>query len=333
MLIPFAIEPEAYKAVERYDLADKKILIKPLLAFWRNHGVLLVPTGNEWDEWVSNLDPYQRGLLMDAYKEDRKYRRKNTGEIRWDSLQTDADIAGCGDSLNVGMVVLEPTRATVLGLPAGAYCLHCGQVEITLWHYVGETCVATGLHELAQKRIRPQDTREAIWEQRLRDYAEYSRHVVIADPYAVRGISRTDKPSTALPFLLERLMGSERKNRKALNVSVFSTYDDRNPDDSFYKIKSDIENFCSSRIVRSSSVKKIDFYLLSEGAFHDRWLRFDSNVITLGHGLTVLERYARRQSDSTEFELKDDETAVFELINNEKKLKSLWKSLEHFTIP
>lgn len=341
MLIPFAIEPEAYKAAEQHDLGEKKILIRSLLDFWRDHGVLLLPGGNEWDEWVSKLDPIQGGRLKDAYKDDRKFRRKNTGEIRWDSLKSDADIVECGDSLNIGMVILEPTRASVLGLPDGDHCKHCGQVEITLWHYASHTCSIDGLRDLAQKRIQPEDTPQAIWDSRLRNYAEYSRQVVIADPYAAHNLSQTREPSNGLPFLLNRLMGGDRKNGKSLNITVFSTYDDRDsasPHDSFANIKSKIEGFFNGQMAHSG-VKKIDFYLLSyvshHRKFHDRWVRFDNNVITLGKGLAVLDpvHYNHRQNSlSIDFGLISKEDSVSDIMHDENELKRACKGFEHFTI-
>lgn len=352
MLIPFAIEPEAYTAVAERDVADKKLCVKHLLEFWRDHGVLVVPQGDEWDEWVSKLDQHQRGLLIDAYKENGKFRRRHceigVEQVRWDTIRSPADVNRYATQLDIGMFILEPTRASEVGLPIPVTepCEHPNGngllPEITLWHFANETCKIGELRDLAQKPISSDDDPEIIWEQRLRDYAEYSHQVVIADPYAVRGFSQDPQHCNGLKFLLKHLMDCERKTtgKSKLLVSVFSTYDRRalsdpghNVADSLVNIKNNIEDFYSSKIV-NSSVKRIRFHLSTDDTLHGRWLRFDNNVITLGHGLRVLEPSPRPQVDEPEFQLNYSEAASAGKKNIENTLKNKSRGLfETFTVP
>ena len=348
MLIPFVIEPDAYKVIEGRSPAEKKHSVDELLNFWHDHGVLVVPAGYDWYDCLKKLDHNQRGRLEVAYKSELIFRKRNKrqGEICWDELQSPADAIRYADQLDIGLFILEPTRASEIGLPEpiAEPCAHPngdGLPEITLWHHANDTCGIANLRVLAQKRIQPWDTPQTIWEERLRGYAEYSKHIVIADRYAARGLSRDRQPSKALPFLLNHLMGSERKNGKPFSLSVFSTYDDTHDassDDSFAQIKSKIEQVCDGN-VNNPNIAKIDFYLLSEvhhgQKFHERWIRFDNNVIVLGKGLEMLEpiHYGHRNDSlSLEFGLKH-ESAVSDIRRDEKTLESYCKGFEHFRIP
>lgn len=346
MLVQFAIEPEAHTAVEDRGPAEKKGYINRLLDFWRDHGVLVVPKARAgWEDWVSKLDQKQRDSLMGAYKSAQKYRRRHC-DICWNELQSPADVSRYADQLDIGMIILEPTRAMELGLSSSMDdpCAHCGRAEITLWQFASDTCELVRLRELSQEDIKQKDTPQAIWENRLRGYAQHSQRAVIVDRWAVRDLSLTHEPSVALPFLLSRLIDGDRKNRKLLSVSVISTYDDgSNPDldNSLEKVKSKIEDMLSGKL-SNSSVKKIDFYLLADSTasqldFHDRWIRFDDNVIEIGRGLEILEpmhyrrRVRRREGVGSSMYLRRSGADTRK--DHERKLQGSCKGRnEHFTI-
>ena len=347
MLVPFIIEPGAYDATEfRSDVRgrEEKRLVKDFMDFWHDHGVLVMPEGYDWDACLENLGQNQRDRLQVAYTAEGAFRKRNRrqGQICWNELESHADLNQCAAQLDIGMFILEPVRAMELGLSGDDLCKRCGQVEITLWGHVKATDSVTALRVLAQKPIQPEDTQQAIWEERLRGYAEYSKEIAIVDPFVVRGLSRDHQPSTALPFLLKRLMGCELKNGKRRNLHVVSTYGDEpgtNLDDSLAKIKSNIERFCDGN-VSNSNIAKIKFSLLSHadhGAkFHDRWIRFDNNVITLDHGLAMMEPNCysfRKDNYIFGFGLKPESVAP-DYIRDEERLAVLCDGLnEHFTIP
>ena len=332
MLVRFVVEPEAFlEETFGSDAATIRSSLGYLREFWSEHGILVQPSGEyEQDRWWDTHDKLAdkaRDEFFELFLDDpppAEFRTvQSQHEMRFDDVETNAVLAEYAQQLDFDLALLQPARAVELGLPEDEFCA-CDhvtfidrQAEITRWHLVNHTCKIRDLKELAGKDIAGSETPTDIWQHRIRDYAEYSHDLVIADPYATRDLEDDENPNEGLVTLLRFIFGLKREDngrRRRLNITIFGTYDQSStakPQNSLANVRRILTDKINEMNSAQTRVSTVNVYLLSypdnSGLFHDRWLRFNHNVLGLGQGLVVFnhKHSRRRRTSERDFFLKN----------------------------
>lgn len=314
MLVRFVVEPEAFlEETFGNDAATIRSSLAHLREFWSEHGVLVRPAGEHEQErwWMTHdqLPDKARDEFFEMFLDDPASDDFRTVEsqhcMRFDDVKSIEVLGDYAERIGFELALLQPARAVELGLPDDEFCA-CDhgttidrQTEITRWHLVNHTCKIRQVRELAGRDIPRDESPKEIWRTRLRDYAEHSHEVVIADPYATRDLDHGENPDQGLLTLLNFLFGLKREDdngrRRRLDVTIFGTYDDgvnAGLENSLANLRCVLYEKISAMWCEQTRVSTVKVYLLSDrnnsGLFHDRWLRFDNNVLGLGQGLSVL---------------------------------------------
>ena len=312
MIAKFAIDPEAIRH-DPLPPRDKNLATKNLLEFWRSHGFLV--NYADLDRTLSTLPDSIRNALRIAVSGDpngRLYRRQGSQRIAIDWENTDR--ATLGDS-KIEIVLPRAQLASDLGLSRDAPCCRCGNAEVTLWHLVNQTCEMAGhvrarIRESAVSIDIPLDqTAEELWGQRFQSYAEYpGSEVVLADPYAVRGL---DEPRRGTPGLIS-LLNFLARDTKNCTFTIYSTYlPNTNPHSGKGNSYNQIEDGIIQNLIRAvgqlrgNGILQIEVYLLPDRTFHNRRMRFNFNGFSIGDGIDILEPLRRRVMDTPTCALMD----------------------------
>ena len=357
MLVRFVVEPEAFlEETFGKDAATIRSSLGYLREFWSEHGILVQPS-YEQDRWWDTYDKLPdkvRDDFFELFLDDPPSAEFRTVQsehgMRFDDVKTNAVLAEYAEELGFELALLQPARAVELGLPDDEFCA-CHNVssidreaEITRWHLVNHTCKIMDLRKLAGKDIAGTETPTYIWQHRMRDYAEYSDEVVIADPYATRDLDDKENPNDGLLTLLGFMFGLKREDngrRRRLNLTIFGTYDQSagaKPKNSLANVRCVLKDKINEMKSEQTRVTAVNVYLLAypdnSGLFHDRWIRFDQNVIGLGQGLVVFNdlHSRRRKTSERDFFLKN-RSGFDSSQKDEKALANACKGLnEKFTM-
>ena len=365
MLSRFVIEPAAF-ANEPFsrDVATMKGYRASLIEFWRDHGVWVHPRNSqslaEWQDAIKALPVELRQSFTALFLEDvplpgfRTVRL--TEHLNFDEARSYTDLTSITSKLGIDLALLEPTRAIELGLDDGALCA-CASfprlaeyTEITRWHLVQRTCRIEQIKRLSGRDIKSDDNPKDIWSQRLQAYAEHSRDIIIGDPYCTYDLSIDNTHQhnnnlnhglfNLLRYLTELKPRLDEKSAPDVNISIYATYDNghsANPNNRLASIKEALHSNINNMQASGSRIKAVHVYLAPSNAhlFHDRWLRFDHNAISLGKGVEVfnyVHTLRRKNAGDSDFQLKNPD-AVESTKNDEGKIAAACNGLnEHFTI-
>ena len=365
MLSRFVIEPAAI-ANEPFlcDVATMKGHRDNLIEFWRDHGVWVHPRNSkslaEWHLAIEALPVKLRQIFTALFLEDvplRGFRTVRLDEdLNFDEAQSYTDLTGITRKLGIDLALLEPTRAIGLGLDDDAFCACASYpclaecTEITRWHLVAHTCRIEQIKRLAGRDIKSDDNPKDIWNQRLRAYAEHSRDIIIGDPYCTYDLSTDNTHQhnnnlnhglfNLLRYFTELKPRLDEKSAPDVTISIYATYENEynaNPNNSLASIKEALHSNINNMRASNSRIKAIHVYLAPSNAhlFHDRWLRFDHNAISLGKGVEVfnyVHTLRRKNAGDSDFQLKNPD-GVASTQNDEGKIAAACNGLnEHFTI-
>ena len=294
MILRFLIEPESLKEV--VDKGEWPTFLQYLAHFWPSHGLLVMPPDFASNLKESGLDATSLGEWQTFIMRD-SYRKSTDKEIlsgfEWVNVQSWESLSGYKATFDLAL--LQETRAACFNLLNGdEFCKHdpLGQIPIELarCNHILLTCRVKELERLAESAIPREETPDEIWNKRFRAYAMHSTSVAILDKYAVRDNQK------GWQFLLRKLVEEGWQSYNSLqNVEIYSTYRDfQGPNtDSAPQIKSSIEAYGNSLLKEFGSAipgVKITVKLLAEQDMkHDRWIRFDSNIVELSSGLSIFE--------------------------------------------
>ena len=324
MILQFAIEPEVLK-----DVADRGTwasFVDGLEQFWPSHGVLVMPSDFDKTFNQSGLDSHRLSewkKLVTHEAHRKSYSPKEFVGFDWATVESWKDLKPCDNKIDLAL--LQDVRAAVFGLiEDDVPCLHDPRqevlVEIARGHHLSSTCRVQDLRELATKVVGPIGNPDQIWEQRLRKHAMHSTSVAVVDKFAIEN-------RQGLHLLLEKLVTDGwQSGAKTQTVDVYSSYKQfhgQGPG-SPSSIRSELEaeavrisNKLNSQVLNV----QVNVNLLHQADVpHDRWIRFDKNIIELGKGLEILEAN-RKQAFS--FQLKREDA---EREKQESYLRSLCKN-------
>ena len=299
MLLQFIIEPAAFG--ELVHRGNWGTFLASLESFWLPHGVLVMPDDFDEDLDKSGLDSYRisqwRTFIKDGYK---RILPKNQHGVDWVNALSWDDLKEHGGEFELAL--LQQTHAARFGLlNENEHCTHdpLGHIpiEITRGEHVLFTCQSQIMQNLGRNAVTPEETPQQVWTERLGNHVRHSTALLLVDIYAAE---RWD----GLQFFLEKIVTDGRQpGDKPQVVHIYSRY--RSFNGAGWGSAAFIKNQFRNEAKRLSdllgtSVPSVDIQIHlfhGDNIPNDRWLRFDENVIDLGHGLEVLES-SRSQSFS-----------------------------------
>ena len=292
LLVRFAIETNAIND------SAKPAHVRRLLERWERFGILVYPKRGDHAlrNRISGLAPTARKLWKTAWTKVVKNNGNAYRWVHWDGSEFDwgkvnAPQALASSGHEFELAVLEDLRAADLGVPHGE-SRRCGRVEGIRLRDVDVSDEFSKARTLGDKAIDRGESIRDIWSCRFRRFAAYSRQVVIVDQYAVQnnnveGILR-----------LLRLLDADAKGCR---VTVYSCLGSSGTQAARVegRIRAEAAGL-GGRGVVSVGVRlfrRKDFQRYA----HDRHLRFDSSVFSIGRGMKMFEKSNTKEATNVHY--------------------------------
>ncbi len=307
MLLRFVVEPEALKDLAHSGNWDS--FLGGLELFWPAHGIFIMPEDFDGILDQSGLDSHRisqwRQFMLAGQKRTFPH---NTRGIDWAEKQSWHDLEEVNGQFDLALLQ-QTTVARFRSSNDTEYCAHDPKnqvlIEITRGDHILYTCRSRRVQDLGSKSVTPEEPPRQVWEERLRDHAKHSTSVLLVDIYAARNWG-------GLRLFLEKLVTDGRKPGEDLQtVHIYSTYESFSGmgNNTAANVKNSIND--GVRQLRKEFRSAVPNLEVQVHLFHtsnfpnDRWMRFDDNVIELGHGLEVLEP-GRSQAFSFSLSARDE---------------------------
>ena len=326
IMLQFTIDPDALVDVIHRD--DWGAFVKRLDRFWRSQGVLVVPSNFKESLDQSQLSTERRKEWITILSQNSYRKNPMSKPLFGNKLTSWQDLQGFDDLIDVAAV----NESSLLGLGLASMDTHCGHdksgmttVEVTRGIHLSITCKVLAAEDLGTQAIPPEEPPDEIWENRLKRHAIYSNSVAVIDAYAIGNMD-------GLLFLIEKLVTDGWRNPKLYQTvdvySAYSTFSGRGPD-----APPSIRRRLKTEAQRLTSLLGSNFPKVSirvnllhskdiRDVTHDRWIRYNENIIELGDGLRVLQasnrgalNFTLKRNDS---ERKKQEGWLSSLCRNQK---------------
>ena len=302
------------------------MFFRDLERFWPSHGLLVIPSNFDDNLETAGLDGDRIGQLRTFLMREghRKIALNDVAEFDWTNILSWATLQEYSSQFDLAL--LQETRAAYFDLVSDdQFCIHDPQnivpIEVTRGYHGLYTCCVKEIEDLEKRSIPKEEPPDQVWRKRFRGHAMHSTSVAVIDKYAVR------RDFKGLRLFLKKLVTDGWQSAKNVQtVDIYSTYrafSGSGPESSL-TIKSALEEYgrqlsreLGSRLPKVHATVKL---LREKDMEHDRWIRFDSNVIELSSGLSALES-ERRQAYG--FVINDGDDARF---SEEVHLRSICKA-------
>ena len=315
MLLKFALEPDAI------DNSTTQACNNRLIQVWEQFGVLVHPNPRDASiaAIIANLhqEPKRRWqrTWAQVLRFPHRYRYSPVlggGEFTFSDISEPSDLAQV-DEFEVA--ILEETRALELDMPDGEGKLF-GDVEGIRLCDVDQSQKFQHSHQLSQEIIRINKPVNDLWKERFQRFAEYSQNVVIFDRYAVRDDNNQNIQG------LFRLLDFLDRDANGCNVVIYSSPDpSRNAASEVESIRNALESKAAE--LNNGGIKSLEVRLFRDDRFrrpgHDRHIRFDDNVFSIGIGVELFRHSSVQQAtdcSQTVLELNKPEYRTRQLDND-----------------
>ncbi len=297
MLVPFTVDPDVLR--EKNPGLDDMRRHATLLNMWGLLGQLVIPANTESEsELVAALKEAPQNVRT-IWREAIKNYRKRPGNPSFErALREDIPVTDESVCSGLRLVVLEPTRGELWGLPVDAYStLVAGNVEICRFGHQDATGVVQNAMALSNRPITRNEKPDQVWRERLQDLAAATGVVTIVDRYALKNFLEPSAAISGLERLMRNLAGLHVPNKKIVNLySAYSidwglTGSSRNFDSACKQIFGQLEDFCRS--IGDGAIRELNIFIAPDGKFgdvdHYRYIRFDNQtMLILDSGLEPL---------------------------------------------
>ena len=324
MILQFIVEPELLKDVA--DRGNWTTFVDSLERFWPSHGVLIMPPDFENTFNQSGLDSHRLSEWKKFVTHDAHRKSHLTTEFAgftWARLESWDDLDRY-DS-HIDLALLQDVRAALFGLVEDDIpCVHDPRqkvpIDIARGHHVLSACKVREVEDRAMKAVTPFESPEQVWQERFRRHAKHSTSVAVVDKFAI-------EDWTGLRLFLEKLVTDGWQSEvKTQTVDVYTTYQhfngqgQGNPSSIKSKIEAEAARLSNELNFQVPNVR-INVNLLHPADVpHDRWIRFDKNILELGKGLATLEA---NRNQAFSFQLKKEDIGRQQ---QEMRLKSLCRN-------
>lgn len=297
MLVPFAVDPNAL--LERSeDLTASRATHLTFLELWRTAGVLVCDqevNGKSLRKAVTQMrDQTLRKWWQSSLKHNRYRELEDTVWPDLTRAEASEDLAALVPPVRVAC--LESTRALEFGVLDGEFSRRCSvaDIEMCVMDALGRSASFREAKRLAQTDVETETRTALVWQERFAALAQYSDFVVVVDAYCLwnhaNAVGKGDLRASGLHRLLIELDATGLGH----DVTVFTTAGEagkgspgmtRDKAEALWRQEWDgmsgsgIRRLCLRLSPSASRFTSI---------FPDRFLRFDSTVANIGHGLEIL---------------------------------------------
>ena len=292
MLVKFALEPDAI------DNSTTQACNNRLIQAWERFGVLVYP--NPRDSFIkaiiANLrqGPQRRWQRTWAQVLRHPRRFRYSSEFDADDFAF-SDIEGPRDLAQrheFEVAVLEETRALELDILDGDGKFF-GNVEGVKLCDVDQSQKFQLSYQLSQEIIRINKPVDDLWQERFQRFAEYSQNIVIFDRFAVR-----DDANQNISGLF-RLIDLLDRDARGCNITIYSSPDPNiNQQAAVESIRNNLQS--KSGGLNGSGIRSVEVRLFLDRIFrvpgHDRHIRFDDNIFSIGIGVELFRYGNVRQA-------------------------------------
>lgn len=281
MLVRFTLE---------LDAIDNNVNPEDISKFvkkWRNCGIMVYPDPKDTpiENVISKLNQKTRIPLRTLWNDLKKGNHTalrcqplKKDSFSWKTIRSHNDLSQQKDKFDVAL--LGKDRAQKLGIPKGQAKLF-GEVQGVRFSDIDQSKLEQPPSSLEPFRIHFGDQRADIWRGKFQNFAENSQDVVIVDRYAV-----AEHSIKGIFWLLEQL----KQNSGSYCVTVHSTIQGKS---SYQKIKTDVEEYYNKKRIGESGISieiRLYDHTIADRYAHDRHIRFDNHVISIGRGLYVFKK-------------------------------------------
>ncbi len=319
-----------------YFLVDTEALInyndvnahRRLIMNWRDHGVLVCPEESadtfKLEHKINKMPQRVKKLWQEAFRRNRK----TLVRFCLPDLETLYEIERVRDFVGkANLLCLEHTKADLLADMAGLGeydgKFHPPGIEIEVVRF-GDSDQSESFIQAKQFANRPIAEGEQVdnvWRERFAPFLDIYKHGALVDKYALiehdRIIHKDDKSSKSGLFKLLSELGSHETPH---SFKIISATDPLNSQTQEYFV-SLLTQLLNE--VNRGGIRRLEFHALNKiafsGVYHDRFLRFEKTICTLGRGIDILSgTHIRKMCD---FSVKTDEFSVKQYNEKQQQLQ------------
>ena len=282
MLIKFAIETDAI------DDSTTQACANRLMTIWESFGILVYPDSEAISNQIKQLPPGRSRRLWEVAwrrvsRNRRHYRHSYEADddFAFSSINEPHLLAQRGE---FELAVLEETRASVLGISEEESGKFFGDVEGVKLCEVDQSQKFQHSLQRSQEIVRIDKSVEDLWQERFQRFAEYSQNIVIFDRFAVR-----DDANQNISGLF-RLIDLLDRDASGCNITIYSSPD---PNINQHAAIESVRNNLQSKFggLNGNGIGSVEARLFLDRKFrlpgHDRHIRFDDNIFSIGIGVEL----------------------------------------------
>lgn len=295
MIVTFAVDPEALSEGGQ-EPGVRLGNHERLLRRWQRQGVLVYSGARLQD---SQLMAAIRALPVDLRKRWQEtfliaWHRPDPGLVELAGVQQRRQLEALKGRVN--LACLEATRAACVGLEGQEFARKLPEIDVEICRLAGVdvTEAFTGADRMSGSYVEAGSKVDRVWEERFLRLARQGKQVVVVDRYAAHGHTHDPKRSG-----LRRLLVNLDGVAGGVMVRLYSRVPDRQPVDA---VEAALSLLLTS--LSRGGVREFTLFLTPDDQFehlgHDRYVRFESKLVSVGVGLEVLEgQVVRRRTTCT----------------------------------
>jgi hypothetical protein len=272
--------------------SDKAVVVANHIRFldaWMRHGVLVLSNANDGLTRTIDAIPEACRKIWQVALKSGKFRKISAEFVGPDTLfESPSSVIACSGT--VDLVCLEDTRAVLNFLDDG----ECSKILLNDTLEVCRfDCADQSRSFVTQRKIWDQpiyigESRKAIWASRFSGLSLHARHISIVDRYA--GKALLEKHSTGqlcgLTRYLQLLNKMDCSGTKKRSLSVYVSDICADP----VQLEVYLRKIASSY---GENLASLHLYIGNDHLFskvaHDRFLRFDALITSIGRGVSIFE--------------------------------------------
>ena len=290
MLVKFAIEPESVDNFTTQACANR------LMTVWERFGILVYPDLNTISNQIKQLPPGMSRRLWEVAW--RRVMRNRHHYRHFYAIEDEFTFSSINEPHQLGrhrefeLAVLEETRALELDIPEGEGRLFDGVEGIRLCEIDQSEKFQHSLQR-SQELVRINKSVEDLWQERFQRFAEYSQNIVIFDRFAVR-----DDANQNISGLF-RLIDLLDRDAGGCNITIYSSPDPNiNERAAIESARNNLQSKFSG--LNDNGITSVEVRLFLDRVFrlpgHDRHIRFDDNIFSIGIGVELFRYGNVRQA-------------------------------------
>jgi hypothetical protein len=258
-----------------------------LLEVWLRYGVLAIPdNGEELQEQITKM-PLARRKLWEEALQSEWFRTVNVGSLESAIWNDEGGVLSLKELVN--LACLEETRASCICVGGGEFSKYWEDhdFEVCRFDCADRAVLFNRQQKIWDRLIYAGEERASIWSERFMDLSRYARRIAIIDRYAGKNMLEAfekGKPCGLSIFLKLINSLSDVQRKKTLNIFTSDAQMDAvKATDALRKIVTG----------GKKNLASVHLHVVPDSLFatvaHDRFLRFDALITSIGKGISLFE--------------------------------------------